>query len=59
MSSGARRLLAGPLTDAAMLQIVARTVSVQPGTELPAEISRTAGNPLFTVELPAAVRQEA
>jgi predicted ATPase len=55
---GAQRLLVGPLTDAAVLQMVAQTVSAQPGSELLAEISGAAGNPLFIVELLAALRQE-
>ena len=57
-SSGAQGLLVGPLTDAAVLEIVTQTVSAQPTAELLAEMSGAAGNPLFIVELLAALREE-
>jgi DNA-binding CsgD family transcriptional regulator len=57
-TAGARYLTLSPLGTVAVGELVSEMVSAEPGPGLLAEISGAAGNPLFVIELLAALRQE-
>ncbi len=57
-AAGAQHLRVSPLADGAVHDLVAESVAAEPGPALLAEISGTAGNPLFIIELVGALLQE-
>jgi predicted ATPase len=56
--AGARRIGLAPLPDAAVRDLVADAVAAEPGPALLAETAGAAGNPLFVLELVAALVQD-
>jgi DNA-binding CsgD family transcriptional regulator/tetratricopeptide (TPR) repeat protein len=57
-TAGARHLVLSPLGSGAVGELVSEMVSAEPGPGLLTEISGAAGNPLFVIELLAALIQE-
>lgn len=57
-TTGARQVMLQPLGTDAVRELTSETLAAEPGPGLLAEISGTAGNPLFVTELLAALIQE-
>jgi tetratricopeptide (TPR) repeat protein len=57
-ATGARCLALGPLSERAVHELAADTITADPGPKLLTEIAGAAGNPLFVTELLGALIQE-